>query len=84
MKIQYTYTQKMRSSHRKVGREFLVGWEIRIWEIPGRESFEAIWVGGNENLLLNIPSCNKLGKLTLIISTWEGENQLPAPVVANV
>ena len=26
-----------------------------IWEMPGREKFEAIQVGGNGNFLLNIP-----------------------------
>ena len=28
---------------------------IPVWEIPGREKFEAIRAGGNGNFLLNIP-----------------------------
>ena len=32
---------------------------IPVWEIPGREKFEAIWEGGNGNFPLNIPEARK-------------------------
>ena len=37
-------------------REIPEGREIpKSWEIPGREKFEALREGGNENFSLNIP-----------------------------
>ena len=41
---------------------------IPVWELPGREKFEAIWEGGNGNFLLNIPATSYKSKVANGIS----------------